>query len=105
MFGGVQDCDVVVDHILACTCSVHVYLELKLEMVGGARETVMFVLTTLVSVCLLWSVKLRWMPVNGIDRVICVVHDVTEGVEQEVVVWVPGCVLVHGLGSVGFGNS
>ena len=65
----------------------------------------MFVLRTLVSVCLLWSVKLRWMPVNGIDRVICVVHDVTEDVEQEVVICVPGCVLVNGLGSTGVGNS
>ena len=31
---------------------------------------------------------------NGIDRIICVVRDVKEGVEQEVVVWVPGSVLV-----------
>ena len=60
MFGDVQNCDVLMGHILACTCSVQVYLELDLEMVEGeARETVVFVLRTLVSVCLLWSVKLR----------------------------------------------
>ena len=106
MFGDVQDCDVVVGYILACTCSVQVYLELDLEMVEReARETVVFVLRTLVSVCLLWSVKLQWMSVNGVDRVICVVRDVTEGNEQEVVVCVPGCVSVNGLGSAGVGNS
>ena len=104
MFGDVQDCDVVVGNILACICSVQVYLEL--EMVEGeARETVVFVLRTLVSVFLLWSVKLQWVSVNGVDCVIGVVRDVTEGVEQEVVVWVPGCVLANRLGSVGVGNS
>ena len=55
-FGDVQDYGVVVDHILARTCSVQVCFGLELEMAEGkAREIVAFVLKTLVAVCLLWS--------------------------------------------------
>ena len=51
-FGDVQDCGgVLVDHTLAQVC-----LRLELEIaVGKAREILVFVLRTLVSVCLLWS--------------------------------------------------
>ena len=49
--------------------------------------------------------KLQWVSVNGVDCVIGVVRDVTEGVEQDVVVWVPCCMLVNRLGSAGVGGS
>ena len=55
-FGDIQGYGVVVDHTLARTCSVQVCLGLGLESVEGkAREIVVLVLGTLVSVCLSWS--------------------------------------------------